>query len=278
MIGQLREGLGTLRAALKTNLPMRLALWWQLVLLFAGLAALPFDHRLILGINPWIKPMKFELSVLIYLLTITLLLYGVRWHRSPDDGAGWRRSRAVLSWSFAAAMTVENTLIALQSARGVRSHMNYTTLFDGVLFGIMGQFILLNTVAAGWLLWMWCRAEVRTPTAVTWGVRLGLAVLLAGSVEGAFMVAHGAHTVGAPDGLAGLPFVNWSRGHGDLRAAHFFALHALQLLPLAGFVLSSTRLRLTAQVACLFLFAGLYFGGLWWLFAEAMHGHPVFGG
>lgn len=141
-----------------------------------------------------------------------------------------------------------------------------------------GQFILLNTVAAAWLLWMWCAGEVRTPTALTWGVQLGLLMLLAGSLEGALMVGHGAHTVGARDGLPGLPFVNRSRGHGDLRAAHLFALHALQLLPLAGLFLSSTRLRQAAQLACRFLFAGLYFGGLWWLFAQAMQGDPVLAG
>lgn len=179
---------------------------------------------------------------------------------------------------FAAAMTVENTLIALQSARGVRSHMNYSTPLNGLIFGLMGQFILLNTAAAAWLLWMWCAGEVRTPAVVTWGVRLGLFCLLAGSVEGALIVVHGSHTVGARDGLPGLPFVNWSRRHGDLRVAHFFALHALQLMPLAGVLLSWTSLRRAVQLAYLFLFAGLYAGGVWLLFRQAVYAYPVLSG
>ena len=84
----------------------------------------------------------------------------------------------------------------------------------------------------------------------------------------------GAHTVGAADGQAGLPFVNWSTGHGDLRVAHFFALHALQLFALAGWGLSQTRLRQGTQVLGVFVFAAGYSGMAWWWFAEAMAGRP----
>ncbi len=272
---RLGEGLALLRSALSTNRPMRLALWWQLALLAGGAFALPFDRRVVLGLSPWVKPMKFEVSVIVYLLTIALMLYGLRWHRSEQDGAGLPRLRRWLSIGFAVAMTVENTTIALQSARGVRSHMNYTSLLNGVLFGLMGVFIVVNTVLVAWLLVLWFAARARTPPAVTWGVRLGLLTLLLGSVEGFVMVQHGGHTVGGNDGLAGLYFLNWSRGHGDLRVAHFFALHALQVFPLAGLLFAGTRLKQVAQVLATWLFATFYVGGVWWLFAEAMHGRPL---
>ena len=93
-------------------------------------------------------------------------------------------------------MTVENTVVALQSGRGVRSHMNYTSPLNGVLFGLMGIFIVVNTVLVAWLLILWCAAHVRTANAVTWGVRLGLLTLLLGSLEGFLMVQHGGHTIG----------------------------------------------------------------------------------
>ena len=48
-------------------------------------------------------------------------------------------------------------------------------------------------------------------------MRLKLFLILAGGVEGVLMVQHGAHTVGAKDGLEGLFFLDWSRNHGDQR-------------------------------------------------------------
>ncbi len=57
------------------------------------------------------------------------------------------------------------------------------------------------------------------------------------------MVTHGGHTVDAPDGVHGLPFVNWSTAFGDLRVAHFFALHSLQAFPLLGLLISHTSLK-----------------------------------
>ena len=89
------------------------------------------------------------------------------------------------------------------------------------------------------------------------------------------MVMHGAHTVGAADGSAGLPFVNWSTRYGDMRIAHFFALHALQLFPLAGMALAATRWKDSAQVAVLVGFVVVYCAAVWWLFAEAMKGLPL---
>lgn len=268
------NGCDLLRQALAASRALCYALVWQLILLAGGLLALPFDHRTILGLNPWIKPLKFEISVIVYLLTIALLLYGLRLHRSADDGGAFPRTRKRLAWGFGTAMTVENTLIAFQSLRGVPSHMNYTSALNGLLFGLMGLFILGNTVLVVGLLYLWCAAEVRTPPAVTWGVRLGLCMLLVGSAEGALIVAHGAHTVGAVDGLPGLPLLNWSRGYGDLRVAHFFALHALQVLPLAGLVIARLLTSRILQVGAIFVFATAYTSGVWWLFTAAMHGKP----
>lgn len=271
----LRSAWHLLQKSLRASPALSVALVWQVALLAGSTLALPFDRRLILGLNPWIKPMKFELSVIVFLVTVALLVYGLRWHRSPANGQAFLRTRTLLGCGFAATMTVENSVIVLQSVRGVRSHMNFSTPLDASLFGVMGLFITVNTVLVAVLLLLWCVAQVRTPAAVTWGVRFGLLMLLAGSAEGFLMVAHGAHTVGAADGLPGLPFVNWSRSHGDLRIAHFFALHALQVLPLTGLLVSRVAAARAVQTIAMFLFTAAYTTGVWWLFHTAMQGRSL---
>ena len=95
-----------------------------------------------------------------------------------------KKARRFIGWTVGLAMIVENTIIALQSLRGARSHMNFTSVFNGVAFGVMGVFIALNTLAVAVLLVLYLVRRPGLPSSVVWGVRLGLLVVLLGSVEG----------------------------------------------------------------------------------------------
>ena len=195
------------------------------------------DTRQILGLNPWIKPMKFMTSITIFLWTVAWFMPETIPPSSAGSGFSRIDKRAVVSWTIAIAMLVEIFCITMQSVRGVTSHFNHDTAFDDAIFGIMGMGVVFNTLAMVLFLGIIRRDTPPARAGYIWGIRLGVLMFLAASFQGTLIVGNDAHTVGAPDGGPGLPFVNWSTQYGDLRIAHFFGMHAMQALPLLGFVL-----------------------------------------
>lgn len=247
--------------------PMLTVTGWIHWILAAVLGILwQLDSRTILGINPWIKPLKFSISIAIYVWTLGWYL-GYLLHRT--------RAVAIISWGVSMCMLVEISGIAMQAARGVPSHFNVATAFDATVFSVMGATIGINSMLVLWTFILFFAASFELPAAYLWGIRFGLLVFLLASAEGVLMVAHGSHTVGAPDGGPGLPLVNWSREHGDLRVMHFAGMHALQILPLAGYWLTGWRRPETMQVACTVVLFLAYVGAMAVLFWIAWQGRPV---
>lgn len=197
----------------------------HLALFLVLLPAAYLDPLTILGVSRWIKPMKFAISIAIFTATMAWIL---GWLRDSD------RDVRVVSWVITAAMTGEIVLITMQSARVVRSHFNADSAFDLVVFNTMGMLIVMNTLAAGRAAYLFYRRGTTIGGALLAGLRLGLLIFVVASLEGFVMVARMSHSVGIHDGGPGLPLVNWSTGAGDLRVAHFFGMHALQVLPLLG--------------------------------------------
>ncbi len=202
-----------------------------------------FDAQQILGINRWIKSMKFFLSIGIMAYTMGWILYYL----------DRKKSVRIISRLIVVSMFMEGFIVALQSARGTRSHFNVQDPVNSALFSIMGGFIILFTIAAVYALVLFVRQKhFFIPPSYLLGIRLGLLFFITFSLEAGFMLSRLSHTVGAADGGPGLPIVNWSRQFGDLRMAHFFGMHALQLIPLAGYYVFKKR-------SSLFIFGMIYF-------------------
>jgi hypothetical protein len=240
----------------------------HIVLLLIMMLIAPFDGRQVMGINPWIKPMKFAASIAIYLLTMGWLLYEL-----PLREEVKRR----VSWAIAGTLVIEIVLITMQAARGVTSHFNDTTAFDAAVFAVMGSAITFNILVAAYVALKFWQTEANIAAPYLWGIRIGLTIFVLASLEGFAMVSHSAHSVGVPDGGPGLPVVNWSTRGGDLRVAHFFGMHALQVLPLAGYLLSTRRAEsLTSNAVRWVQAAGAVYALLaLLLFLCAMAGRPL---
>lgn len=222
-----------------------------------------FDSTQILGINRWIKPMKFFISIAFFVWTIAVYFIFL-----PDFEKAKRR----ISWAMIAIFFIEMFLIVMQSARGTTSHFNRSTPFDSIVFIVMGTSIMANTFLVGYLLYAYFKAEIVLPKTILWGMRLGLVIFLLGSIEGGYMSSQIGHSVGVADGGAGLPFVNWSTQGGDLRVAHFFGLHALQVIPIVAYLLE--RFKVSFATALTFVFAAIYFAFFSFLFVQALSGQP----
>jgi hypothetical protein len=241
---------------------------WIHVFLLAGLLViLPFDSRLVMGINPWIKPSKFAASIVIFVWTVAWLL------EYPPLSS---RARAVISRGISISMLVEIVCIVTQAARGTTSHYNQSSPLNAVIFAAMGLTIVFSTILMVALLIYFFKGKFDISPPYLWGIRSGLAIFLLASAIGGVMIAHKGHAVGVDDGGPGLPFVNWSTQGGDLRVAHFLGLHALQLLPIIGFLIGMrtgwAMSRRTALVIALSAAYTVLVGLLYW---QASQGLPL---
>jgi hypothetical protein len=204
-------------------------------------ALLYVDSRTLLGRNVWTKPWKFATSIAIFTATMGWIL--------PSLSLTSRVSRFATS-VIGGAMSIEIALISMQAARGVASHFNTSTPTDSAIFGVMGLTITISSVAVGYVLWRVIRNPPDLAPAYLWGIGLGMFLFVVASFQGWLMVAQESHAVGAANDRPGLPLVNWSVTGGDLRVAHFIGLHALQVLPLTGYVVTQwDRVSLRQSVA-----------------------------
>jgi hypothetical protein len=230
----------------------------------------------------WIKPMKFTISFAVYAASVAWILGWVAPGRKP----------IAVSSILAVTGVVEIAVITLQAFRGRTSHFNTETLLDAALFDVMGAGIVLFFVANMAAVVMAFRARIADRVLAT-GLKLGFAVASAGMLEAALMLPPtdeqaaelaagtvprrlGSHAVGAEDGGAGLPFFGWSTEHGDLRPAHFFGMHALQLLPLLALA-ARRRKRWSEEqkVRMVWTWSAAYLALTALLTWQALRGQPI---
>ncbi|MGW9439410.1 hypothetical protein [Streptomyces sp. NPDC055607] len=207
---------------------------------------LAVDDRILVGVPIWAKPFKFSVSFVAYSLSLAWMLSLLPRGRRT----GWWAGTVI-----AVASAVEMALITLQVVRGTQSHFNRAAPFDDTVFQIMGGTVVVLWLGALVIALLLLRARI-LDRAMAWTVRLSSLIALAGAAVGFLMVRPtpeqlatddppivGAHGVGVPDGGPSMPVTGWATTGGDLRVAHFFGMHALQLLPLVLLVLAAFATR-----------------------------------
>jgi hypothetical protein len=246
----------------------------MLALALPTMLALGIDDRLFGGVDTWVKPLKFELSVAFYLLTLAVFL--------PLTSERFRASLAgrYMVWPVIVPIVLEVLYIAWRASRVEASHYNGTPL-GTALYVLMGLGAVMFTLAPGFLAYGLARRDAMPmPPVLRWSLVIGLGLtcvlgLLSGIVLGR---NPGGHFVGTPPVLhPTIPLLGWSLSIGDLRLAHFFALHALQIVPVLGLLIWLATRRTGPGLVALGAVSAAYAGLTVMALLAALDARPLLG-
>lgn len=238
----------------------------HLIFALVSIVGLLFDQRTLMGVNVWLKPLKFGISTAIYILSVgyftTLYPYSNRKRNIINNLTSW-------------ILLFEVSIIVFQGARGVPSHYNQSSLFDGLLFAAMGILIAINVLIMILFIIDTLRLKMKVEKSVQWGILFGWIIIVVGSWIGGQMIGQLSHNVGVEDGGEGIALVNWSTIAGDLRVAHFFGTHGLQLIPIFAVILyKKTQLTRLKRLILVTMFALIYAFFIGFVYYQAKQGIP----
>lgn len=193
------------------------------------------------GVNAWNKPIKFALSIGLYVWTIA-------WYCSYLPQFNIK----LFNWTIIVLLGLELFYIAIQAARGQQSHFNVSSPFYNYLYMLMAVAATTVSIYTAYIAYQFFIQPIEGLTeAYLWAIRFGMILFVIFSLEGFAMGARLSHSVGAINDNSNLFLLGWSKTVGDLRVAHFIGMHALQVLPLVSYYfIQNTRAT--------FLIAGLY--------------------
>ena len=227
------------------------------------------DTRILDGAAVWTKPQKFNVSLALHFFTLAVLAKQL----PREIRAG--RAMTIFTYLAAGGLVFEFVYVAMQAARGRRSHFNFETSFEALMYAGMGiAAVFLIAVAAAMAVQIWRKGD-RSPETrgLRWGTMLGLSLcFITTLIFAQYMSTYGRY-VGGELGQTGavVPFFGWSREFGDLRPAHFVSLHLMQTLPLAGYL--ADRFKWPA-IPVVLVVGGVQLALAIALFAQALSGKP----
>lgn len=233
------------------------------------LMAMLVDARTVNDISVWIKPAKFLVSFVVYYATLAWA-FGYL----PKERQSSRAGRFVIRGAIVVGL-LEMTWLLLAAANGVPAHFNSGSVTWQAAYSLagVGSVILITVILVQGLMIARQRSIPVAP-ALRWALVMGAVVAFVGTlVVAGYMSAGDGHWVGgARTDADGLALMGWSRNGGDLRVAHFWSLHAQQIVPAIGWILSALRLRYA--MAGVALASSGYAGLVAFTFVQALQGKP----
>ena len=197
--------------------------WSGILLIICGLIHIPIwlaDGSSWEGSVSWRKPILFGIST-------GMTLWSLGW---LEKHLNRRRVDAVIAWIVSISLVVEVALITLQRWRGTASHFNHATTIDEVIDLAMLGLIVIAVIG---ICYFTIRSfgQLQLDADYRLAIRSGMAFLVASCLIGFVISGYGYERTAeglSPEvvGEAGVP-----------KFPHGIAIHALQMLPLAVFVM-----------------------------------------
>ena len=246
--------------------------WFSLILLLSMIPtaiAYGLDDRMLNGVNIWMKPLKFQLSLAVFGLTLVWLM--------PLASQAFRRGWGgrLIVWGFIVPALGEISYIVWRASRGEASHFNIETPIASMLYSLMAVGAVTITATSLVLAYGILRKDAPSaPSVFRLAAIIGLVLsFVFATVNGMSMGTNLSHFVGQPpmDGSS-VPIFGWSLTVGDLRVAHFIGLHAQQVIPLFGAVLAGMNVARGRLV--LIAFSVAYAALTLFTFVQALQGRP----
>jgi len=268
-----------LRHCWQADAPLTAMVMFSLFSFLFSFSGLCFDHRHISGEMAWIKPCKFGISIALYGVTLICL------EKFLTTGKGLFR---LTTMGALAGAILELLAITTQVLRGTTSHFNDATPIDAALW-YMVKLAIMPVALAVVVLCVLLMRQKNLPPVLGLSLRLGTLLTIVGLIPAIIMILPDAaqqfiteievngHTIGFVTGGPGLPWLGWSTVAGDLRAAHFVGLHALQVVPLLGWSIAHflTKLGTRRQLYLVWNLGCTYFGVISLLTWQALKAESI---
>ena len=222
------------------------------------------DSRLIMNMPAWSKTLKFSISIFLYEITLTYILFRIDYSERVKK----------LSLLSIMILTIQIIIIATQAIRGYTMHFNYSSFVNSFLWFLLTVFIFtffaLNFFLCLDLIKLKFNDEV-----FALGVRLSFVIFLIGMelgmlmpfpsspqfslmLKGIHLDYWGGHSTNALiDGQTRMiPLLGWNMNGGDLRIPHFVGMHGFQFVLLVSLLLSKLKKKLSTTKQIILIWIG----------------------
>lgn len=176
----------------------------------------------------WRKPIVFGFSFGISLITLGWFMTFLPRRRR----VGW-----ALMGTFGVAAVLEVVLITTQRWRGVASHFNESTGFDGAVFSAMGAAVVVVGLVIV-ALTAWSLTSLTAPASLALAIRVGLVLLVVSQLLGGLIIVNGEGVVDPAAEGSRTPSI-WGAA-GVMKLPHALTIHAVQVLPVLAWLASFT--------------------------------------